>query len=314
MNMRPMRRRTRWQPLAALIAAAVFAISACGGTSDQQVIAGSQADGLANTERLDPSELSARELVVAAMSAEVAESSVAVVSTDAGDDVSNLMIYEIDEHGNMRMSMVQETGPDDSDALSSVEILMVDGVGYARMQIPEELLAGSDIEIPTGWMTVGRETFELLGISCGPPLPGSGRDGDACVPPNDVSGMAEFVLDASIVGPETVRGVETIRVRSALDFRSLMEMALGDDSDGSFVDLMLAMMPDELPIELWVDDDLRIHRMSMDLTPDLEALGEELGQEIDEVPTVVVLMEFSDFGADITIEAPPPDEIVGEFG
>ncbi len=92
-----------------------------------------------------------------------------------------------------------------------------------------------------------------------------------------------------------------------------MEEALGEAVDGGLMALTLVSMPSEVPFELWVDDDLRTHRMSMELTLNFEALSEALGEEIDETPTVVIVTDFYDFGADITIEAPPADEIVGEF-
>ena len=314
MRMRPIQRRSRWHLIAACAAAAALALSACGGASDQRVIAGSQADGLADTERVDPSELGPRELVLAALNAQLAESSRGSATTDMGDAGSTTFEYEIDEHGNTRITTYQQLVPGDPDSRSFNESLIVDGVGYIRFSLPDEQLDGSGIEIPDGWMTMGRETMELFGVSCGPPVPGAGLDSDACVPPNDLSGMTEFVLEATIVGQEAVRGAETIRVQSTLDFKSLMEAALGGDSDASFMDLMIAIMPSEVPIELWVDDDLRVHRMSMDVTPDLEALGEQLGEEIEEAPTTVLVMDFYDFGADIVIEAPSPDEIVGELG
>ncbi len=231
-----------------------------------------------------------------------------------GDAGSNTAEYEIDAYGNTRTTTSQQLVPGDPDSLSSHEVLLVDGVAYIRFFIPEGQLGESGIEIPDGWMTMGRETMEMFGVICGPPVPASALDSEACVPPNDLSGMTDFVLEASIVGRESVRGVETIRVQSALDFKSLMEAALGDGSAEGFMDLVVAMMPSELPMELWVDDDLRVHRMSMDVTLNLAALGEELGEEIDEVPTLIVVMDFYDFGADITIDAPPADEIVGEVG
>ncbi|WP_420438149.1 hypothetical protein [Candidatus Poriferisodalis sp.] len=314
MKMRPTQRRSKQKLLTVLIVAAVLTLSACGPSSDQRVIAGNQADGLAGVDRPDPSELTARELVLAAMSLQVSESSRASATTDMGDAGSNTAEYEIDAYGNTRTTTFQQLVPGDPGSLSSHEVLDVDGVGYIRLSIPDEQLGESEIEIPDGWMTMGRETMELFGVSCGPPVPGSVLDSEACVPPNDLSGMTDFVLEAAIVGRESVRGVETIRVQSALDFKSLMEEALDDGSVEGFMDLVVAMMPSELPLELWVDDDLRVHRMSMDVTPNLEALGEELGEEIDEVPTVIVVMDFYDFGADITIEAPPADEIIGEFG
>lgn len=324
MNLRPKRRRSARPLLAAIVAAAVLAISACGGSPDQEVIAGSQADGLADVDRPDPSELSARELVLAAMNAEHTESSRVRTTTDAGgaDGSAQEQYSEIDEHGNTRTITHIGVGLDDPEAQASVEMLMVDDVVYARVSmpeelyddVPEELLDELGIEFPDGWLTMGRETMELLGLNCGPPVPVSGPDSDECVPPNDLSEMTDFVLEATIVGRETVRGVETIRVQSALDFKSLMDETLGEAVDGGLMGLTLALMPSELPIELWVDDDLRTHRMSMDLTLNFEALSEALGEEIDETPTVVIVTDFYDFGADITIEAPSPDEIVGEFG
>ena len=314
MNLRPKRRRSTPKLLAAIIAAAVVAISACGGQSDQEVIAGNQADGLAGVDRPDPSELSARELVIAAMNGQVGESSRGSATTRIGDVDGPTIELEIDERGNTRTTQFQQLASEDPDSLMSHEALLVDGVGYIRFSFPEDLFSESGIEIPDGWMTMGRETMELFGISCGPPVPGSGLDGEACAPPNDLSDMTDFVLEAIVIGQETVRGVETNRVQSALDFKSLMEAALDNGSDVGIMDLIVAMMPSEIPVELWIDDDLHIHRMSMDLTLNVEAFGEELGEEIDEVPTAVVVMDFYDFGADIIIEAPPPDEVVGEVG
>ncbi len=314
MKMRPTQRRSKQKLLTALLVAAALTLSACGASSDQQVIAGNQADDLAGVGRPVPSELTARELVLAAMSLQVSESSRASATTDMGDAGSNTAEYEIDAYGNTRTTTFQQLVPGDPGSLSSYEVLDVDGVGYIRLSIPDEQLGESEIEIPDGWMTMGRETMELFGVSCGPPVPGSALDSEACAPPNDLSGMTDFVLDAAIVGRESVRGVETIRVQSALDFKSLLEEALDDGSVEGFMDLVVAMMPSEVPFQLWVDDDLRVHRMSMDVTSNLEALAEELGEEIDEVPTVIVVMDFYDFGADITIEAPPADEIIGEFG
>lgn len=314
MKVRPLQLRSGWTLLAALVAAAALAVSACGGgSSDQQVIAGSQAEGLAGVEKPELSELSARELVIATMTADLAESSRLRVTTETGG-AARQEESEIDEYGNTRTITRFGFGLDDPELEASVEMLVVDDEVYGRIGFPEELLDESGFEFPDGWMTVGRETMELFGVSCGPPVPGSGTDGEECVPPNDLSEMADFVLEATIVGQETVRGVETIRVRTAIDFKSLMEAALGDDSDVSFMDLIIATMPSEVPMELWVDDDFRVHRMSMDITVDTAALGDMLGEEIEEEPTQRVVMDFYDFGADIVIEAPPPDEIVGEFG
>ena len=314
MNLRRKWRRSTPKLLAAVIVAAVLATSACTGSPDQRVIAGNQADGLAGVDRPDPSELSARELVIAAMNAQVGESSRGSATTRIDDVDGPTMEMEIDELGNTRITQFQQLVPEDPDLLSSSEVLVVDGVGYIRFSIPEELLGESGIEIPDGWMTMSRETMELFGFSCGPPVPGSGLGTEECAPPNDLSDMTDFVLEATVAGLETVRGVETHRVVSALDFKSLMESVLDDSPDVGIMDLIVAMMPSALPVELWIDDDLRMHRMTMDLTLNVEALGEELGEEIGEVPTAIVVMDFYDFGADIIIEAPPPDEIVGEVG
>ncbi len=248
------------------------------------------------------------------MSAQQTESSRVRVATEGDGGFAQEQYSEIDEHGNTRTFIRHGLEPYDPETQSIVEVLMVDDVVYARLSTPAEVLDDSGIEFPDGWMTMGRETMELLGFNCGPAVPASGPDSEECVPPNDFAGMAEFVLEATIVGRETVRGVETIRVESVLDYKSLMELALGDAVDDGLMELVLASMPGELPIELWIDDDLRTHRMSMELTLSFEALNEELGSEIDEASTVVSVMDFYDFGADITIEAPPPDEIVGEFG
>lgn len=103
------------------------------------------------------------------------------------------------------------------------------------------------------------------------------------------------------IGSEDVRGVSTTHIRAIVDLaeleagldaddRSTLERDLGDLSVSAF------------PIDFWVDDDGLIRRYSMNLD-EVSEDGESLGE-------ASLLFEFFDYGADITIAAPPADQII----
>lgn len=101
------------------------------------------------------------------------------------------------------------------------------------------------------------------------------------------------------VGTEQVRGVETTRFGSDLDFSRYAEIleednpraakairALVDESGGELI----------VPMEVWIDGDDLVRRQSYE-------------QSLPDGSSTKTTMEFYDFGADVDVELPPANEV-----
>ena len=61
---------------------------------------------------------------------------------------------------------------------------------------------------------------------------------------------------------------------------------------------------------MWIDDENLIRRLAFDLASLFAGLA---GADADvEVPSSLITLEFYDFDADISVEAPPPEAIVDD--
>jgi hypothetical protein len=106
--------------------------------------------------------------------------------------------------------------------------------------------------------------------------------------------------DFEEVGEEEVRGVETTHYRGTIDLHKAVEQ-LPEDARGSFERAIDLIGTDELPLDVWIDDDGMARRMKYD-QPLPSAGGEEGAMELT--------MEFFDFGVDVDVEPPPSDEVI----
>ena len=157
---------------------------------------------------------------------------------------------------------------------------------------------------------------------------------DARRPPADCDLLGEtgaFLEAASepeIVGREDVRGVEATRVRFQVSLLDLMGEALGMEPDdgetseaGAFddtasdpfaegLDQFFGFLDAGFEVEVWIDDESLIRRLTFDLASMFAGLaGEDAGAEM---PSSLMTLEFYDFDADISVDAPPPEVIVDE--
>ncbi len=175
---------------------------------------------------------------------------------------------------------------------------------------------------------------ERGGASGAASIAGSGQGGPTL--PLELMRVAEEVEE---LGQEDVGGVPTthLRARVSLDEAAaelpddlaeqlvgdtIAPRARGDGEDGDF--------PDAYTVEVWLDDDAlprRLRTLVEFPLPEDQALGElggELGTELEgglgggaegappaEAPTITQDMttELSDFGVDLDIEAPDPDNV-----
>lgn len=215
---------------------------------------------------------------------------------------------------------------------AEAEVRYVGGVIYARPPVPAATLA--ELGIDEAWHIV--EPFST-GDPFGDAMASGGgmmcvfpQSPDAliaeCDPLGEVGTLLEGAGTPEIVGREEVRDTEATRVRFQVSLMDLLGEALGltpveDDaaaSDGAFLDdgssdpfaegfeAFSAMLEAGFEVEVWIDDDNLIRRLAYDLASMFAGLA---GPD-DVLPSNLVTVEFYDFDADISVEAPPPELLV----
>ena len=251
---------------------------------------------------------------------------------DMGGFVSASAQFESDNDQNMSMVMNLEWASYADMPGFGFEMRLVDDVAYMRYILSEEMQDLAGDVLPEGWLTLDSDFAAAAGIICASPLPGITADDGLCRAPNDNLWMIEHVTDAEVIGGEVIDGVSMTHVRLTLDYGAAMDPYVDEPQDGNALTPYLGFMHiDEVAVDMWIDDDGLTRRMSMDLgsmmqdavdglVDDLdEADIEGDGSDLDEFLDLVVsntsnVTEYFDYDADITIEAPPEDEIVGDFG
>jgi hypothetical protein len=108
------------------------------------------------------------------------------------------------------------------------------------------------------------------------------------------------VTDIQAVGDEDVRGVPTTHYTGVVDLESLAEKdpALKDSVDALIAQTGLR----RIPVEAWVDDENFVRRMKQSF----EGATFGPGMQLDMTMTT----ELYDFGLDVDVEVPPPDDVV----
>jgi hypothetical protein len=106
--------------------------------------------------------------------------------------------------------------------------------------------------------------------------------------------------DVEEVGREQVRGVDTTRYATTVDLRRAL-----DDASPAERERLRAQLDvfgsDEMPVEVWVDDDGLARRLDMHLDGLLPAQSDG---------SAVMTMEFYDYGEPVDISTPPAGETV----
>ena len=225
--------------------------------------------------------------------------------------------FETDADGNTGLIV---SFPDPS---SSSELRYVDGTLYVRL--PQELLSSYGVDPASGatWLTVDEETSGQMGLTCVSPLSsmGPGTASANCDPMGDAAALLpEFADHATIVGRAVVRGVDTSVVRLAVSIGDLLAGVAGsmpdaEDESGE-VDALaeaFSFISGDIHIDVWIDDDNRIHRLAVDVASLMAGMAGATGEDADEIPPLMVVIDYHDHDADFTIEAPPAEEILGDF-
>ena len=243
--------------------------------------------------------------------------------------------FEYDVEGDLAAMIELPPGVDpEFPAGADAEFRYVGGVVYARPPVPAETLA--ELGVDEAWyiaepLSTGDPFGDAMasggGLMCIFP-----QSADAllaeCDPLGDIGSLLEGARDPEIVGRENLRGTEATRVRFQLSLMDLMGEALGqtsgedDDgtSEGEFFDdgstdpfaegmeEFFAMLDTGFEVEVWIDDEALIRR----LTYDLASMFAGLAGPDEVIPSSLITVEFFDFDADISVDAPPPEAIVDE--
>lgn len=173
-----------------------------------------------------------------------------------------------------------------------MELVMAWPVMY--MRFPPELGA----ELPPGkhWVSFDMQKLgEKLGFDFQQLMQADQTD--------PLQGLAYLrrLTDLETVGEEDVRGVETTHYRGVVDLRRVADEVPGmKTSIERFIELTKV---ERVPAEAWLSADGLVRRIKfayddMQLAP---------GQSAD----MTMQMELYDFGAAVTVEEPPADEVVG---
>lgn len=329
--------------LAAAIAAVALVAAACGGDgeADDGADVATQATSApttaaaapttaAPTTTAPPATTAASELPADAMGLLIAaiensaESSVrGEMRLDMAEMASFAVQFETDGNQNRSFTaqFAEMTGPGGEGP--GIEIRYVDGVQYLQFVVPEGMQGLVGDAMPEGWFTLDPEAAAAMGIPCPSPVPGGTPVSGVCQLPNDNTFLIDHLTGAEIVGHDDLDGLAVIHVRFTVDAAALAAEASamfgGEDGGASFAG---DFGPDEFVFDVWIDGEGFIRRISLDLGAAMEELmgdpdeteSDDFGDAFASLFDVTNVVNYYDYGADITIDAPPADEIIGDLG
>ena len=243
--------------------------------------------------------------------------------------------FESDADGDLAVSLevppgVEPEFPGGADA----EMRYVGGAVYVRPLATAETLA--ELGVDEAWFVAepvpgGDPMSDAMGsaggVMCAFPQMLDAPVGD-CDLLGETGAFLEAASDPEVVGREDVRGVEATRVRFRVSLLDLVGEALGMEPDdgqtseaGAFddtasdpfaegLDQIFGFLDAAFEVEVWIDDESLIRRLAFDLASMFAGLaGEDASAEM---PSSLVTLEFYDFDADISVDAPPPEAIVDQ--
>lgn len=158
-------------------------------------------------------------------------------------------------------------------------------------------------ELPPGKTWVKGSAEDLSSTAAGGQL---GQLGSfAGTDPRDVFGFLKAIsgsIDA--VGSEKIRGVETSHYSATIDTAKLGQLVPADQrqSLGGFDQAVEQAGLDELPVDIWIDSEQRVRKLSVDLDAKLPGSDASLEASLD--------LELFDYGAQLELELPPADQVV----
>ncbi len=268
-------------------------------------------DAAPETTAAPAQELSASDLLAAAIESTVGRSVRGQLRLEGdmvdanGDGLA--VDFETDAQGDTEAML---SGGDPSGPPLTVRI--VDGQTYAGFPGIMAAQLFPDFVGETAWFTVSGQNAEEFAIACASPLAQLRVQPGNCDPAADLRGLADAAEEATIVGDEEVRGIPAQRLRFTVSLASLP--SAGAASDGFGDDPALGL-DGNIAIDVWIDDDMLLRMLVVGLSSIFGGFADAFGGEDTdiEVPSFQSVVEYYDFDESISIEAPSPESLLGDF-
>ena len=204
------------------------------------------------------------------------------------------------KQGEMSMEMDMADAPAGTPDMGTIEAVLDGTVIYMKMPA----LAA---QLPPGkpWMSFDlAEAGEQMGIDIGALMQSGSSD-----PTQSLQYLRGASGDVETVGEEVVRGVQTTHYRATVSFDKMIEQAPAELRPRlePTVDVLREWVGrDELPIEVWIDDQGRMLRQKQDL----EYTGGPA-----EGTSMAMVLEMYDFGVEVDVDVPPASQVtdIGEL-
>jgi hypothetical protein len=162
-----------------------------------------------------------------------------------------------------------------------MEIRVVDGVSYLGFEdAPDEIREAFEAR------TNGRSWIRIDPAALGLPSGGSGFGDNS---PGSTVGALRGVEDVVRLGTETVDGEPTTHYRGHIDVASAMGQLPEHLRSG--LDTAGGLFARDWPVEVWVDADGRVAKLTMRVETQLMTIEQQF--------------EFTDFGVEVELTAPP---------
>lgn len=266
-------KQKRWAAIL-LVPLALLAVG-CGKNGEEVLAAAGDTTAQAGTSRMSMT-----------VSAEAEGSTdTTAVSAAPGFQIKaeGLINYETG-HGTMTMDMGALGIP--GAAAGNAEMRMLGSVVY--MKLPGNELGNRP------WI---KFDLEAMGES-GAPVPGLNPAS------NDPRGVLDALRgvsgDVEEIGEQAIRGVATTHYRATVDLAKAQD-EVPEDRREDFAAFSEQLGIEELPIDVWVDEEGRARRFAYEVeTP---AAGSTPASQVD------LVIELFDFGVEVDVEAPPESEV-----
>lgn len=197
-------------------------------------------------------------------------------------------------HGHMTMDMDMPDAPAGTPELGTTEAVYAGTTIYMKMPT-------LSAHLPPGkpWVSLDLQAAgEEVGLDFGALMQSGTSD-----PTQTLQYLRGASGEVTVVGEETVRGADATHYRATISLDKIVEEAPDDLRDRlkPTIELLKEWAgTDELPVDVWIDDEGRMVRQSQSFT---YAAGPAAGTSMD------MTLEMYDFGTDVEVDLPPPSEV-----
>jgi hypothetical protein len=165
------------------------------------------------------------------------------------------------------------------------EVRLLGNVGYMRWEVKGK----------TYWLR--QEPVEKGGDPAEVLIPGPGTP----TKPTEVLSRVLLASDENDeVGKEEIRGTDTTHYRARVDLTKLVKQLPPNERPDEDVEMLWGGR--YVPVDLWIDDESRLRRITMTRP----GVGE------DEAAELRIAVDLFDYGIDVNVEAPPRDDTISQ--